>query len=126
MRKRFHLSIVIILLAVSQLIVSCGLFTSDNPCAKHIDRRTMANLLSEIFLLEAIISNQTHDKGMTDSIAYYYAGIFEKYNVTPQQFEKAFSCYMLDTQHMTWVMDEALSAISIAQSKIDEKKEDHQ
>ena len=124
MIKRIHLTLVISIVAISLLTSSCGLFTSDNPCAKHVDRRTMANLLTDVFLLEAIISNQTPDKAMTDSVGYFYASIFEKHGVTPQEFEEALNCYLLDTQHMAWVMDEVLSAMSIAQSKIDEKKED--
>lgn len=89
-----------------------------------MDRRSMANMLTDVFLLEAILSSQTPESGLRDSIEIFYAGIFQKYGVTEQEFQKAFDCYLLDQQNMTWVMDEVLSALSIARSKIDEKKDD--
>lgn len=88
-----------------------------------IDRRTMAHLLTDIFLLEALVSSQNPEQGLSDSVEVFYAGIFQKYEISQAEFEKAYECYLLDQQNMAWVMDEVLSALSIARSRIDEKTE---
>lgn len=103
---------------------ACTWFSSENECEQHLDRRTMANILTDVFLLESQISNQPASLEIRDSVAHYYAGIFDKYEISYLEFEKAYECYLLDQDNMAWVMDEVLSAISIQQSKLDEKKEE--
>ncbi|MFW5725584.1 MAG: DUF4296 domain-containing protein, partial [Bacteroidota bacterium] len=61
-----------------------------------------------------------------DSVVNYYAGVFEKHNITTAQFEQAYECYLLDTENMNWIMDEVLTALSLTQSKIDEKKKEEE
>ncbi len=122
MKKTASLTSLIIILALT--FNACTWFSSENKCEKHLDRRTMANVLTDVFLLESQISNQPGAVGIRDSVANYYAGIFNKHGITHIQFEKAFECYLLDQDNMAWVMDEVLSAISIQQSKLDEKREE--
>jgi hypothetical protein len=116
--------LIIILSLSASLFSSCGWFSGDTECEKLIDRRTMANLLTDVFILEAKITNQPPTSGIRDSVVNYYAGIFEKYNITAAQFEKAFECYLMDSKNMNWVMDEVLTALSLSQSKINERKEE--
>ncbi|TVQ11578.1 MAG: DUF4296 domain-containing protein [Bacteroidetes bacterium] len=122
MKKTASLTSIIIILALT--FNACNWFSSENRCEKHLDRRTMANVLTDVFLLESQISNQPGVAGIRDSVANYYAGIFNKHGITRVEFEKAFECYLLDQDNMAWVMDEVLSAISIQQSKLDEKREE--
>ncbi len=122
MKKSIPRISILLILALS--FSACNWFSSENKCEKHLDRRTMANLLTDVFLLESQISNQPAAAEIRDSVAHYYAGIFDKYGITYEDFEKAFECYLLDQENMAWVMDEVLSAISIQQSKLDEKKEE--
>ncbi len=104
-------------------MAACGIIGSDNPCKKHIDKKTMTDLLTEVFLLEAHISHQQAISNIRDSLPHLYGGLFQKYGVTADEFEKAFECYMLDRELMNIVFDEVLSNISIARSKADERKE---
>ncbi len=83
----------------------------------------MIDLLTEVFILEAHISYQHPIDSIRDSIPHLYGGLFQKYGVTADEFEKAFECYMLDNDLMNSVLDEVLSNISISRSKADEKKE---
>ncbi len=122
MKKNLSLFPVIILFVLT--LSSCTWFASESECEKILDRRTMTNVLTDVFLLEAQITNQTEATEIRDSIPNYYAGIFNKYNITQKEFEEAYECYLLDQENMTRVMDEVLSALSIQQSKIDEKKEE--
>lgn len=102
---------------------ACGIIGSDNPCRKHIKKKDMIDLLTEVFLLEAHISHQQGLTQIRDSVPHLYGGLFQKYGVTADEFEKAFECYMLDRDLMNSVLDEVLSNISIARSKADERKE---
>lgn len=104
-------------------IAACGIIGSDNPCRKHVEKKVMINLLTEAFLLEAHVSHQQTMTNIRDSLPHMYGGLFQKYGVTADEFEKAFECYMLDRDLMNSVLDEVLSNISIARSKADEKKE---
>lgn len=114
----------IILLIAALVLGACGFFSSDNPCDRYMERRKMANLVTEIFLLETYLSNQHNVRAARDSVAYYYSGLFDKYEVSRKEFEKAFECYLLDNQQMNWLIDEVLSILSISKSRVDEKKEE--
>ncbi len=105
---------------------SCGLFSSRSSCEKIIEKRAMVALLTDVFLLEAQVGNVQATIELRDSLEYYYSGVFHKHNVTSEEFEKAYKCYLLDQENMAWIMDEVLSSLSIIQSKIDEKKEDQE
>jgi hypothetical protein len=104
-------------------VSSCGLFFSDNPCRKYIDKRKMTEVMTDVYLLEGKLSQLQTKPEIIDSVAYYYADLFDKHDITAQQFEDAFNCYMLDSDNLTWLMDEVLSSLSIIQSRVDEKKE---
>lgn len=119
--QKFKSLITIITLVFS--IAACGIISSDNPCRKHVEKKVMVDLLTEVFLLEAHVSHQQAMTNIRDSLPHLYGGLFQKYEVTADEFEKAFECYMLDRDLMNSVLDEVLSNISIARSKADEKKE---
>jgi len=116
----------ILLPAIIFLFSSCGLFSSDNPCKRHMEKRKMAEVMTDVYLLEGKLSQLQTKPQIVDSVAYYYAGLFDKHKITAKQFEDAFNCYMLDSDNLTWLMDEVLSSLSIIQSRVDEKKEDQQ
>ncbi len=122
---RFKPTLAILLLPVF-ILGSCDFFKGEPSCSSFIPRRKMANVLTDVFLLESRVTNLAHREGVTDSLPIYYAGLFQKHEITRQQFEKAYECYMLNPEDMTWLMDEVLSTLSIMQSKLDEKSEDLQ
>jgi hypothetical protein len=103
---------------------SCTWFSSEKPCHKIIKKQTMVKILTDVFLLESQFSQYQSPTGIMDSIPYFYAAVFAKYDITSQQFDEAFECYMLDKENMTLLMDDVLSSISIIQSRMDEKKAD--
>ncbi len=115
-----------IVLILSFSMVSCGIIGSDNPCEKYIEKQRMIDILTEAYLLEAHISHQQTATNIRDSLPHLYGGLLQKYNVTAEQFELAFECYMLDRILMNNVLDEVLSNLSIARSKADEKKEEEE
>ncbi|MFW5706303.1 MAG: DUF4296 domain-containing protein [Bacteroidota bacterium] len=116
----------LLLALMVSLGTSCNSVSDKTECEKLIDRRTMSNILTDVFLLEAKLTNQAPDSGIRDSVVNYYAGVFEKHNITTAQFEQAYECYLLDTENMNWIMDEVLTALSLTQSKIDEKKKEEE
>jgi hypothetical protein len=101
----------------------CNFFGGNN-C--RIERRTMVNVLTDVFLLESLMSQHQSIHEIRDSIPYYYAGIFQKHNITADQFNRAFECYILDEQDMIWIMDEVLSSLSIIQSRIGERRSEQE
>ena len=117
------LKIYFYILPIFFVFFSCGIIGSDNPCRKHIGKQDMIDILTEVFLLEAHISHQQNITNIRDSVPYLYAGVFQKYDITAEEFEMAFECYLLDRDLMNSVFDEVLSKVSIARSKADEKRE---
>jgi len=118
--------IIIIVVALIFALAGCGIFSSKTECEKIIERREMVALLTDVFLLESQAGNVQTTLEIRDSLQYYYSGVFHKHNITAEEFERAFQCYLLDEENMAWVMDEVLSSLSIIQSKIDEKKEEQE
>lgn len=103
---------------------SCGFFSSDNPCDHTIEKQKMIELMGEVILLETYLSSNQTQAGVRDSVEIYYAGLFQKYEVTALEYQEALECYMLDEKMMTQMLDEVLSDLSILNSKADEKKDD--
>lgn len=108
------------------VLTGCGIFSSKTECEKIIERREMVSLLTDVFLLEAQAGSVQTTLEIRDSLQYYYSGVLQKHNITSEEFERAYECYLLDEENMAWVMDEVLSSLSIIQSKIDEKKEEQE
>lgn len=123
MTKKKRIITVMTLLFV---LTGCGIFSSKTECEKIIERREMVSLLTDVFLLEAQAGSVQTTLEIRDSLQYYYSGVFHKHNITSEEFERAYECYLLDEENMAWVMDEVLSSLSIIQSKIDEKKEEQE
>ncbi len=102
---------------------SCGFSSSDNPCQNYMEKDKMVEIFTETLLLETHLSNQQAQSNLRDSAAYYYAGIFQKHNITAREFEKAFECYMLDSDLMNQLMEDVLNTLSIESSRLDAKKD---
>ncbi|MFP4289851.1 MAG: DUF4296 domain-containing protein [Bacteroidales bacterium] len=113
-------------LSLFLFFASCSWFAHENPCHDTIEKDKMINLLTEIHVLESHLSLRQSRKSMGDSAVLFYAGLFQKYNVSAEEFDKAYECYMLDRELMTEILDEVLNNLSIAQSKADAKKENEE
>jgi len=101
------------------LVSSCNVFRAKEPCEEYIDRATMESLLKDVFLLEAYLNTHSYRPRLRDSVSYYYAGILRYHGVDAALFEQAMRCYLLQSEQITAVLDNILSALSIAQSKLD-------
>ena len=119
-----YLRVKVVAILLMVLTNSCGIFRGKEPCEQYIDRTTMENLLEDVFLLESYFNTHSHRVGLRDSVPYYYAGLFRKYGIDAVLFEQAMTCYMLDGEQITLLMDNILSSLSIAQSKLDIQHQD--
>lgn len=117
----FRVKIAAIVLMV--FFSSCDIFRAKEPCEQYIERAAMERLLQDVFLLESYLNMHNYRAGIRDSVPYYYAGVFSKHGIDAALFEKALRCYMLDDEQMTMLMDNMLSSLSIAQSKLDQQIE---
>jgi hypothetical protein len=114
--------ITVITLLVVTLLPGCARFSSGN-CSRIIERNKMITILTDVFMLEAYMAQNQSTFGVRDSTAYYYSGVFLKHNITSDQFDAAFKCYMMDENNISPIMDEVLSSVSILQSRMQEKKQ---
>lgn len=108
------------------LFAGCSWFTSSAPCNKQLSKEKMVEMMTDIFLLEAHLGLLPSQSSGRDSIHEFYAGLFQKYNITPEEFEKTLECYLLDRALMNQLLDESINQLSIARSRADEKKEEEE
>ncbi|GEM_PF-1185727 len=112
---------------------SCNFFRAPgrDDCDKLLPRETMVDVLSDMYLLEAFLVEYQHvQRGVRDSSAYYYAGLFNRHGVDPAEFEAALECYLLDRREMDLIHEMMLNRLSVMESEeeqmldIDEFMED--
>lgn len=107
---------------LSLLLAGCTFFRSPgrDRCDKILPREKMTELLADIYLLEGyLLEMQSINPEMQDSVADYYAGLFDKHGVTHQEFEQALSCYLLHEREMLQIHDELLQRYSIMESQVE-------
>lgn len=114
MRASTTLIIVLLLLATS-----CSwLNKKDKDCSKIMPEKQMVAILTDMFLLEAYITNlQTTSSSFRDSAAHYYEALFHKHQITPAAFEQAYQCYLLNPVQIDRVMEEVINTLTILQSQ---------
>ncbi len=99
---------------------ACSFFRAPGKvdCDKLLSKEQMTAILSEIYLLESFLSEYQHiQRGVLDSAAYYYAGIFEHHQVAPEVFEEALYCYLLDRKEMDEIHEKILNDLSLMESE---------
>ncbi len=99
---------------------ACTFFRAPgrDDCDKILSRDQMAEILTEIYLLETFISEYQHiERKIRDSAKYYYAGIFDHHVIDPADFDEALDCYLLDTREMDRIHEKILSRLSVMESE---------
>ncbi len=115
--KKYHILIFLLL-----LLAGCTFFRSPgrDRCNKILSREKMTDLLTDIYLLEGyLLELQSINPQLQDSIADYYAGLFERHDVTYQEFEQALSCYLLHEREMQQIHEDVLQRYSIMESQVE-------
>ncbi len=111
-----YLTLVLVLLMVS----SCGFFHSPDRerCQKILPREQLTNILADIYLMEGYLSDHlTRHPEYSDSVDYYYAGIFHKHGVSRLEFKQALDCYLLFEVEMEQIHEEILKRLSLKMSE---------
>ncbi len=111
-----------ILIFLLLLLAGCTFFRSPgrDRCDKILSREKMTDLLTDIYLLEGyLLELQSVNPELQDSIADYYAGLFDKHGVTYQEFELALSCYLLHEREMQQIHEDVLQRYSIMESQVE-------
>ena len=130
---KFRLMALCGLTAVILWFSSCNFFRAPgrDDCDKLLPRETMVDVLSDMYLLEAFLVEYQHvRRGVRDSSAYYYAGLFDHHGVDPEEFEAALECYLLDRREMDLIHEMMLNRLSVMETEeeqmldIDEFMED--
>ncbi len=108
----------------SSFLVSCNFFRAPgkDDCDKILPREIMADMLTDIYLLEAFLVEYQHiERRVRDSAMYYYGGMFTAHGVDPFDFEQALSCYLLDRNEMDLIHEMVLNRLSMMESEIEKQ-----
>ncbi len=104
-------------------LAACTFFRAPgrDDCQKILSREQMADILTDIYVLEAFFLEYQHiERKIRDSATYYYGGIFDHYGIDPIDFEEALSCYLLDISEMERIHEKMLSRLSIWESEAEQ------
>ncbi len=105
------------------LLSACNFFRAPgrDDCDKILSGDQMADILTEIYILETFINEYQHiERKIRDSAKYYYAGVFDYHGVDPSDFDEALDCYLVDTREMDRIHEKILSRLSVMESEADE------
>lgn len=112
--------LIIIIFAASTL-VGCKHKSKAIPSG-IINEETMANLMVDVNLAEAII--RVKQPGFPQDSSYiraYYDAIFKKYKITKEQFNSSLKYYTKHPDRFGEIYDEALNKLSRMQSEENSK-----
>ena len=109
-----------VIIAAMLLLGACNFFRAPgkHECEKILSRDEMFDILTDIYILEAYLIEYAYfERRIRDSANYYYAGIFDRHQVDPADFEQALSCYLLDRGEMDMIHEQMLNHLSILESE---------
>jgi len=93
-------------------LLGCGKDVPDPP-KNLIPRETFVELLAEVQLIEAVLNqNMIRNDEPRARIARYYKTTFERFNVTPQQFQDTYTWYYSQPELLLEMYDEVITVIS--------------
>lgn len=98
-------------------IFGCGTETTQPP-DDLIPRDTFVELLAEVQLIEAVFNqNMIRNDDPRARIARYYKTTFEKFDVTPEQFQTTYTWYYSQPELLLEIYDEVITVISTKRAK---------
>jgi hypothetical protein len=110
MQSLFNLLKIIIILIIFTCIFSC----TTNKDEKIIPRKEFVKVLSDLHLVDALISR--HGLGLQtskDSLPVYYHYILDKYDISVKSFENSLAYYSNDLKDFMEIYDEVIANIKI-------------
>ncbi len=109
---------ILVFSVVILLLPSCNFFIGKGKCERIIEKEKMVEIMTDIYLLEAYIQiNARTRPEIEDSLHYFYSGLFKKYDISVETFDKALECYLLDKDKISYLNEEVLNNISIIESR---------
>lgn len=91
-------------LAVSLLLVACRQDIERQQPANLIPEEKVIEMMTEQLILESVIFEMPQDTNKQVVAEKAYAAWFQKYKVTPQQFEQSVDYYCSDDQDAERIM----------------------
>jgi hypothetical protein len=83
----------------------------------QIDRAIFVNVLADLYLAEAMVSNQDSTiQGQKNLYKSYQKDIFNKYQITYEEYKSAYDLYNKDLKGMQQLYDEAIGKVSKQQA----------
>ncbi len=109
-------------LVMALLLASCTFFRAPgtDDCEKILEREHMKDILTDMYLLDAYMTEYQHaEPKLRDSLWHYYGGVFIKHNVSPEEFRTALDCYLLDRDELNAIHEEILNRFSVMESELE-------
>lgn len=93
----------------------------DRDCRTIVPIETMVEILHDIYLMEGFILANA-DFQVEDTLNYYFAGIFQKHQISHEKFKRALDCYLFNRDDMTLIHDKIIERFSIRHLRISEQE----
>lgn len=110
----------LILLVLITGFASCGFFRAPgkDSCDKILSREKMTEILTDVYLLEALLREYRQEtEAADDSAAVFYRTLFLNHDVDPELFQQALDCYLLDKREMELIHEQILSDLSVREGE---------
>ncbi len=124
--KRTHSLVFLKVITVFLLaaFTSCGFFRAPgkDSCDKILSRDQMADILADIYLLEAYMRESRLQKdAIDDSAKVFYRALFREHGVELEIFQEALDCYLLDRREMELIHEHILNDLGIRESEAESR-----
>ncbi len=108
---------IIIILSIS----SCK-SKDDSKIEASISKEKMIDVMTEVYLMESFHTRtQSFRPGLRDSLDYYYKALFDRHNISSDEFNRNVKIYASHTEVFKAMHEEILNRLSILKSKHIEK-----
>lgn len=94
--------------------------TSVEPPEDLVPQEQMVDIVTDLFIMEAILIDKQKKKSEDFHFAKYYLhnSILEKYNITRKNFEDSFNYYAHDLKTMDEIYADAITKLSKLQEDV--------
>lgn len=115
-KKRFMNKILFFFICSTYLfLTSCK---ENNKNAPQLNEDQFINMLIDIHIIEGTLNSQNiFRSGENYRPSYYYNSIFQKYNITREQFDSCVSYYSYDSKEFTRIYDVIIDSLNRSETK---------
>lgn len=100
------------LLIISIALLVCFSSCNDKKEAPKLNENQFIKLLIDIHIADGTLSAQNNQRP-----SYYYNSIYEKYNLTPVEFDSCISYYAANTKNFTKIYDVVIDSLNRLETK---------